>query len=155
MVRGVLRTVIHVAACAFMLVVSLPVAVYFWGIGLAGTMPTKPQLASSEQQLIAWQAVERSESIVVDRLTPFSPWLAVGCVVIRSSDSCKKQYPGYLAASFVAGRHLLTGKPLRSTSRHIVTASVAVWLTRHWSAAEIASRAYELEEAAARQRANH
>ena len=153
--RSAIKAGICLLASVVLLTLAAPVALYFYGLSLVDPLPSPPQLATREQQLLGWRAAERSETVMVDRLTPWSPWLAFGGVAVRSHAAGEALYPGYRASSFVAGRHVVThGGQLRQLDRHLATAAVAVWLTRHWSAEEIASGVFELEAEASANRAS-
>lgn len=148
-VRGALKVLGLVLGIGLVFAMAIPPTLYNWGSSLAGTMPVPPAVVEHRKQVWAWRAVERSEAIVVQRLTPYTPWLfLLDCAVIRPDPNCQYRYPGSMAAFAVAGRHLAGGARLTTMKRQIATASVAVWLTRHWSSAQLASRVFQIEEAA-------
>ncbi|HEV6967003.1 hypothetical protein [Roseateles sp.] len=121
-----------------------PWLAYEVALARMGTLPVPPRpLATPQQQAEVWQRAGGEGPLVVEPLNPYGFVLAlVGRDRVR---------PGEEIAYWVARAHLMgqadQGGMLGGQIR---SAALTVWLTRHWSAEELATAAH----AAARSQAS-
>ena len=98
-------------------------------------LPARPQqLATSAQQAEIWQRAGGEGPLSIEPLNPYGFVLAL---VAR-----ERVRPGDEMASWVARAHLLQQPRTGMLAWHLRNAVLTVWLTRHWSAQELATAAH-------------
>jgi hypothetical protein len=114
--------------------VAIPPALYFYALHLVGTPEPPPSPASWQEQHCVWRTVERTSDITVK---PVTPWLAYGWLVAK--EPLQSQPPGLGVASVAARQYVHDHHGRMPMFKwHLTTYAVAVWLTRHRSASELA-----------------
>jgi len=139
-----LRVVLLLFGCVALLVIVGPLALYWWGFTLLEELPEPPTRIRSQSELIApWELVERTRQITV---RPLHPWYFAGKLATRPFD----RSPGEAAAYYVSSRHVYDALSLEKGPRHfdwhLANHSLTIWLTRHWTAEQIAEQVARLEE---------
>ncbi|MGC4119037.1 MAG: transglycosylase domain-containing protein [Myxococcales bacterium] len=107
-------------------------ALYLYGLDCAGPLPKKPVVTLSEPMLRALWTAEDGGPFVVEQIYSWSSLWRIGCFF--ASPKLQGWRPGERAAN-TAGRYRMT--PSRPLRRHLVEWALSVWLTRHFSAAEL------------------
>lgn len=126
-------------ATGVLLVVVVPMALYWAGLNAIDTLPTPPsELATAEQQSEAWQRVRGRGQPDVRAQTPYS--------YLFDFAANAEQDPGKLAAWHVASNHLLTHQRKPGMFWwHLSGAALTIWITRNWTTAQILSDARKSE----------
>ncbi len=128
------------------LVFGLPWWLYSQGLKSVQRLPQPPaQLLSSAELTQVWQRAGLDGEPAAAVLDPVS-YLASAAVQARP--------PAVTAFAWrIASEHLRQEArplaPLGPLEKHLAGASLTIWLTRHWSLAQLLSRAAELERAVA------
>lgn len=134
--RLLLRGLAATVALALGLCLLAPWLAYEIALARLPGLPERPQqLATPQQQDQVWRQAGGEGELAVQALNPYG---FVVALVVRD-----RVRPGEDLAAWVAREHLRAlpreGGMLRW---HVSNAALTVWLTRHWSAAELASAAY-------------
>lgn len=100
-------------------------------------LPARPQqMATPAQQAEIWQRAGGEGPLAVEPLNPYGFVLAL---VAR-----ERVRPGDEMAAWVARAHLQQQPRTGMLAWQLRNAALTVWLTRHWSAQELASAAHAL-----------
>ena len=145
--KRVARLLLLATACAVAtgvaLSVALPMALYAYGLEIASSRPEPSRQAIPASRVTeSWREVERSEEIVVERMDPWTPLWRLFIAT---------EFPGYRpgerACSYIASIYLHehSGR-LPTLKRHIAHYAIGVWISRHWTAEEIAREIAWIEE---------
>ena len=114
---------------------GLPLGLYVYGLQLVGT-PTPPNsAASAQEQLSVWRTIEANRPVAVHPLTPWTPfaWLI-------AEEPIHTMSPGSSVAAVAARQYVHQRRGRMSNLKwHLTTYAVGVWLTRHWSASQLAA----------------
>jgi len=129
----VLRFVDHLALIAALLVLLSPALLFQAVLWDLGPLPAKPaQLASAERQTQTWKLAKGEGAPHVDPMNPYG-------FLWRFVAGDPTPMPGETLAYRVARDHVMA-QPHRSMLRwHLSNAVLAIWLTRHWTAEELAT----------------
>ncbi|MEO6276581.1 hypothetical protein [Roseateles sp.] len=114
-----------------------PWLLYELGLSRFDTMPAKPaQMVTAEQQAWVWRLVHGTGQPKLERMSPYGvAWRLV-------SGDQPSVTPGETLAYWMA-RDYVWRLPRRNMSWwHLTTGAMTIWLTRNWSAEELASAAY-------------
>lgn len=135
--RKLLRVLTHVLATVMLLVLLSPWLLYELGLSRFDAMPARPaQMATAEQQAWVWRQARGSGMPAVDSMNPYGE-------VLRLLAGAGRAEPGEAIAYWVAREHNWRQPSQRSMAWwHLSNAALTIWLSRHWSAEEIASAAY-------------
>jgi hypothetical protein len=116
--------------------VAFPPALYFYGLSLV-PMPAKlVNVAPLSDQECAWAEVEGSNDLLVRSMTPWTPFHQM-----FTDDALTVRWPGANAAGLAAQDYVISQRHRMSNLKwHISTGALAVWFTRHASAADLATR---------------
>jgi len=133
------RLLLGLLATGALLVVVMPIALYWVGIYAVDSLPSPPsELASAEQRSTAWQQVRGRGEPKIHALTPYSYLFDIAANA--------EQDPGKLAAWQVASDHLLTHR--RNPGMvwwHLSGAALTIWISRNWTTEQILSNAAKSE----------
>jgi hypothetical protein len=128
---------------------AIPLGLYVYGLHLVGT-PTPPNFAASPQeQLCVWRTIEPNRPVAVHPLTPWTPftWLI-------AEEPIHAMSPGSSVAAVAARQYVHQRRGRMSNLKwHLTTYAVDVWLTRHWSASQLAAEVLPAVMAAHKSRA--
>lgn len=135
--RPIRIVVLSLAGIAAVLLLAGPWALYGLGLYAAGGKPKPPAtMASTEQQLTAWQRMRGKGAPVVPKLNPYTYFT----VAVEPSP----EKSGLLVAWHVASDHLREHRRYEGMLWwHLSGASLSIWLTRNWSAEQLLSKAAE------------
>ena len=125
-----------IAALVVVVVIALsPGIAYLLGLQRAGGRPeaAKPSSISSAEIQAAWSRCGEQLPMSVQRLNPWQ--LTVRFLFGDES----RAGPGESAAHQVAAKHNLTHAAGTMGWWHLSDAALTIWITRHWSAEEIAA----------------
>jgi len=139
--RGLLWLGLTALACATLLFLAGPLLLYAWGLTLFADLPDPPTRIRDYPELTeAWEAVERSSQITVQRL---HPWSLVGKLAFGDLETA----PGQAASVYVSGKlvHEALGKTPNPTW-HLANHSLSIWLTRNWTPVQLAEEVARIEE---------
>lgn len=97
--------------------------------------PAKPQrLASAEEQAAVWKLAKGAGPLHVERLNPY------GYAWRLASTPLGRPDPSETLAYWVSREYIWAQPERRGMGRwHLSNAALTIWLTRHWSAEEMAS----------------
>lgn len=125
------------ALLAALLAMLSPWLLYEIGLSRFDAMPARPsRTATAEQQAWVWMQARGSGMPSVDPMSPYG-------YVLRLLAGDGRAQPGETIAYWVAREHNWRQPSRRSMAWwHLSNAALAIWLTRHWSAEDIASAAY-------------
>ena len=133
--RRFLRTLTVLLLAAVVLLLLSPWLIYEAALqGIEGR-PQKPvKLASAEEQAAVWKLARGTGPLHVQ---PLNPYQLVWRFASRSSG---KTDPSETLAYWVSREHIWAQPQRQGMGRwHLYNAALTVWLTRHWSAEEMAS----------------
>lgn len=136
--RTLVSAMLALLVVAAVLLALSPWLAFRWGLSNVDTFPVKPvQLASAEQQERVWKYARGAGQAQVDALGPYSyAWNR-----FRSDESLRRP-AGEEVASWVAREHLSAqARSYPQLSRQFAQLALMIWLTQHWSAAELATAA--------------
>lgn len=136
--RLLLRGLAAIVALTLALCLLAPWLAYEIALARLPALPERRQpLATPQQQDEAWRKAGGEGPPVVE---PLNPYGFVVALVARD-----RVRPGEELAYWVARDHL-RARPREGgmIAWHLSSAALTVWLTRHWSAQELASAAYRL-----------
>lgn len=132
--RFLLRALAGTVMLALALCLLAPWLAYEITLARLERLPERPaQLASPAQQAAIWQRAGGEGPLAVEPVNPYGFMLAL---VAR-----ERVRPGEELASWVARDHLRQLPPTGMLAWQLRNAALTVWLTRHWSAAELATAA--------------
>lgn len=122
--------------------VLAPLALYWLGLGMVPELPAPPAESMPEEVLEdCWLQVEKTREIELRSLTPWAPVLAV-----LERPMPRPFSPGERAAIYASQAHVHeTAGKLATWKWHVATSAVAIWITRNWSALELAHEVVLLE----------
>jgi hypothetical protein len=128
-----LRLLFWTAAALLLLSPLSPWLIYEATLANIDGRPAKPaQMASAEQQARVWQCARGTGEL---RVEPMNPYGFVGRFIAGDP----APVPGETLAYWVSREHIWT-QPRRSMLWwHLSNAALTIWLTRHWTAEELAS----------------
>lgn len=133
--RRVLRSLLCLSMALLVLVLLSPWLLYEWGLLQLDSLPVRPaQMASAEQQARVWQYVRAPAPQQVERLNPYG-------YVWTMFDGPAGLPPSERLAAWVARDHVINQPRRGNLTRHCAEAALMIWLTRHWSAEELAAAA--------------
>lgn len=136
------RTLLLGAAAAILGPLLVLLGLYRWGLQLAGPRPSPPRELLPEAEAAHVFAEHDWQDRVA--LAPLGPGDIVGVLwcetlsPIRDPRPCRARRPGTLAASNAASRHLAETRP-PGWRRDLATGALAAWITRSWTAEELAA----------------
>jgi hypothetical protein len=131
------RILLIVVLAGGVLLVGSPYIVYWAALATLPGYPEAPEPLASigTAELEIWAEYSGHSAF---ELKPVSPvqyvWLLMAC---ENVDACLDAYPGLLVAGRVAQGYLRQQEPTRAIWWHVRSASLGVWLTRHWSAEQL------------------
>lgn len=133
------RPLLWFLATSALLVVTMPIALYWAGLEAIDSLPKPPrELASLEQQFEAWQHVRGRGEPAIHALTPYSYLFDIAFNAEHD--------PGKVAAWQVARDHLLTHRTKSGMFWwHLSGAALTVWITRNWTTEQILTNAANSE----------
>lgn len=119
-----------------LLIALSPWLLYELGLSRFDAMPTRPtHLATAEQQAWVWALARGSAQ---PRLEPMNPYVFVQRFLSGDGRSTPSESLAYWVS-----REYVWQLPRKSMGWwHLTNAALTIWLTRHWTAEEIASAAY-------------
>lgn len=125
---------------------ALPVVAYWMGMENMDARPVPPTEVAHPQYLAdaVWEERRELPPIHMEAITPWHFYHLIWCS--RNDDeiedflSCGIEYPGLQAAAYVAKRHLHDHIKQRGLIwRYLSRTALAIWITRHWTAEEVAA----------------
>lgn len=119
---------------AVVLIGALPGVLYLLGLASVHALPQPAAVAPTHRAAC--------DDTPRDGVEAMNPW---GHTVELLTHSMKKIAPVHREASWVAARHLMRGPRMRMGQWHLANAALTTWITRHWTATQIADTA-RLEE---------
>lgn len=128
-----LRRLLVVMAVLLVLLLLSPWLVYEALLLHIDGRPARPlQLASAPQQAQVWRRARGSGPLQV---TPINPY----AVLYRLVSDSRVSDPGELLAYWVSSEHISTRGHVSMLDWHLSNLALTIWLTRHWSAEEMAT----------------
>jgi hypothetical protein len=129
----VLRSLLGLAVAMLVVTLLSPWLIYEVVLLNIDGRPAKPaQMAPAEQQAWVWQCARGTGELRVGPMNPYG-------VAARFFTSDFAPLPGETLAYWVSREHIWA-QPRHSMLRwHLSNAALTIWLTRHWTAEELAS----------------
>ena len=133
--RDLTRFLALMAWALLLLLLLSPWLLYELGLSRLERLPTPPaQLATAEQQAWVWQQARSQGMPQVEPMNPYG-------FRLRFFNEAPVSTPGERLTLWVAREHLLQLPRRRMGWWHLSYAALSIWLSRHWSAEELASAA--------------
>lgn len=109
---------------------ALPGVLYLYGLASIHALPQPADVAPSYRA--ACNDAPR------DQVESWNPWRYT---FASFSTPMEQAAPVNHEAAWVAARHLMRGPRMRTGKWHLANAALTIWITRHWSATQIADTA--------------
>lgn len=131
--RPVLRSPLCLVTALLVLALASPWLIYEATLLNIEGRPVKPaQMASAEQQGWVWQCARGTGELRVESMNPYG-------FVWRFFTQDPAPLPGETLAYWVSREHIWAQPRRGMTWWHLSNAALTIWLTRHWTAEELAS----------------